>query len=157
MPWTPLRLIPPTHLKPPAEELLAEIQQQLGQSREEALATIEAENTGTRLYMNDIYQVQVRPTDDPNFVWINIRRRDGKAIFRDWRHFQQIKNEVLGPDCEAIELYPAERRKVDTSNKYHLFGCTKPDYEFPIGWGEGAVSYDQFDSPGMKQRPRTVG
>jgi hypothetical protein len=28
-------------------------------------------------------------------VHLNIRRRDGGPIFRDWRHFQRIKNQLV--------------------------------------------------------------
>src|SRR5262245_12970239 len=58
-------------------------------------------------WINDIYQVAVHVLND-TWVQLNIRRRDGKPIFRDWRHFQQIKNELVGEECEAMELYPAE-------------------------------------------------
>jgi hypothetical protein len=39
----------------------------------------------------------------------------------DWREFQRIKNEICGPEREAVELYPAESRLVDTANEYHLW------------------------------------
>jgi hypothetical protein len=83
---------------------------------------------------------------------INIRRRDG-SMFKDWRHFQQIKNEVAGPEREALEIYPAESRKVDTSNKWHLWvlpeGAT-----FGLGWVQRDVSYtENRNVPGMRQRP----
>jgi hypothetical protein len=35
----------------------------------------------------------------------------------DWRDLQRIKNQLVGPECEAVELYPAESRKVDTANQ----------------------------------------
>lgn len=39
----------------------------------------------------------------------------------DWREFQRIKNEIWGPEVEAVELYPAESRLVDPSNAYYLW------------------------------------
>ena len=39
---------------------------------------------------------------------------------------KQIKNEVFGPDREAVQLFPAEDRLVDTANEYWL-------YVYPIG------------------------
>jgi len=87
-------------------------------------------------------------------VHLNIRRRDGGPIMRDWRHFQQIKNELVGEECEAIELYPAESRKVDTTNKYHLYAVTDPTFRFPVGFDERDVEYEQLsDKPGLRQRP----
>jgi hypothetical protein len=72
-------------------------------------------------YCNDLYQVALRHMGGA-LVHLNIRRRDGAPIMRDWRHFQQIKNELIGEECEAFELYPPESRKVDDTNSYHLWG-----------------------------------
>lgn len=44
-----------------------------------------------------------------------------QSAHHDWRDFQRIKNDLFGPEYEAIELYPAESRKVDPSNAYILF------------------------------------
>lgn len=46
----------------------------------------------------------------------------------DWRDFQRIKNDVCGPEWEAIELYPAESRLVDPSNRFYLWAV--PDGVF---------------------------
>jgi hypothetical protein len=43
----------------------------------------------------------------------------------DWRDFQRIKNELLGPEWECYEIYPSERRLVDPSNMYILW-CFPP-------------------------------
>ena len=86
---------------------------------------------------------------------INIRRVDGAAVF-DWRHRQLIKNQLLGEECEAVELYPAESRLVDTSNKYHLFGFANPEMRFPFGIDNGNgrdVMTEEVKSPaGLRQR-----
>lgn len=39
----------------------------------------------------------------------------------DWREFQQLKTLILGPDWEAMELYPAEDRLVDQANRFYLW------------------------------------
>ena len=57
----------------------------------------------------------------------------------DWRDLQRIKNELIGRDREAVELYPAEARLVDTSNQYHLF-VLPADASWPFGYGERDVS-----------------
>jgi hypothetical protein len=105
-------------------------------------------------WVNEIYQVQLRRREEDGLVHLNIRRRDGAAIIRDWRHLQLIKNQLLGEECEAVELYPAESRKVDTSNKYHLYGYQDAEFRFPFGWQERDVlNEENRDTPGMRQRP----
>ena len=106
-------------------------------------------------WINDVYQVLRRQYALGGMVHLNIRRRDGKPIFRDWRHFQEIKNQLIGPECEAVELYPAESRLADSSNKYHLWGSLDPTYRFPFGFTgrrvEGPIP--GVTAPGMRQRP----
>jgi hypothetical protein len=128
-----------------------------GSDETEFRAALDTEYAVTEYFINDIYQVARRPVAN-GFVQLNIRRRDGKTIFRDWRHFQNIKNELIGPDCEAIELYPAESRKVDTGNKYHLWCCPDPNWRFPVGWVDRDVQDDKGDRPagaGFRQRAGT--
>lgn len=57
----------------------------------------------------------------------------------DWREFQRIKNELCGPEREAVELYPAESRLVDTANEYHLWVAAK-DVKLEIGFKSRAVA-----------------
>ncbi len=151
--WKPLQR---AVAKPISEQLIAD-QLKLDPSltRERLLVILEEEERTTQLWRNDIYQVMTRELGD-GIVHINIRRRDGGPILRDWRHFQQIKNELLGEECEAIELYPAESRLVDTSNKYHLIGSRDPTFRFPFGdifGNKRDVSYESGVSNGTKQRP----
>ena len=54
------------------------------------------------------------------FVVIGITATDESAR-HDWREYQQIKNWIVGEDWEAVELYPAESRLVDPSNRFYLF------------------------------------
>lgn len=95
------------------------------------------------LYVNNRYQVAVRrlpPCEGwPALIHLSIKRLDRAAI-HDWRDLQRIKNELVGPEHEAVELYPAESRLVDTSNQYHLVCCADPTYRFPFGWHERLVS-----------------
>jgi hypothetical protein len=79
------------------------------------------------IWENDIYQVTVRRwTKDSVFgtsdgmVQIGINALDGTAR-HDWREFQWIKNQIVGPECEGFELYPAESRLIDPSNYYTLW------------------------------------
>jgi hypothetical protein len=60
----------------------------------------------------------------------------------DWRDLQRIKNELVGPECEAVELYPAESRLVDTANQYHLWADADPTYRFGLGFNMRLTSSD---------------
>ena len=57
---------------------------------------------------------------DFSMTHLSIKTHD-RAPENDWREFQRIKNELCSPECEAIQIYPAESRLVDTSNQYHLW------------------------------------
>ena len=105
-------------------------------SREEAIAQLEAINK-QEVYVNDIYQVNI-DRSHPHFIWLSIKRRD-KTPVTDWRQKQTIKNELVGEEHEAVELYPAESRLVDTSNQYHLWAAKNKDFRFPLGFPERAV------------------
>jgi hypothetical protein len=81
-------------------------------------------------FRNDLYVVQMEHV--PPFIHLNIRRHDWAAC-NDWRDFQQIKNELVGAENEAVELFPAESRLVDTSNTYHLWVHADSSFRFPLG------------------------
>lgn len=139
---------------PPSEQLIQDQIHLSGASREQVLASLAREEAEVEIWMNDIYQVTRRVLDfEHRIVHLNIRRRDGGPIMRDWRHFQRIKNELIGEECEAVELYPAESRLVDTSNKYHLIGVADPEFRFPFGdifGNERDVCYESGGTPGTR-------
>ncbi len=87
-------------------------------------------------YANDIYTVRMR--EMAPFVQLDIVRRDGQPC-TNWREFQQIKNELIGPECEAVELFPAESRLVDTANQYHLWANPSRNFRFPFGYQRRVV------------------
>lgn len=148
--WKPLR---EAVALPPSEALLQATMKHYGCDRAEAIRLQNEEIAGSAIWRNDLYQVMVHRHDEDGYVHLNIRRVDGFPG-RDWRHFQQIKNELVGPECEAVELYPAESRLVDTSNKYHLYVVTDPTFRFPFGWTKRDVQHDATTTePGMRQRP----
>ena len=100
------------------------------------------EEFNCEVYVNDIYQVNVQRNKQADYMvreatmkgkmtYLSIKRLDKKSI-HDWRHLQEIKNELCGEDCEAIEIYPVEKRLVDTANQYHLFVFPKGTY---VGFG----------------------
>jgi hypothetical protein len=150
--WTPLKEHhnDDFHERP---EVVQVCMEHYGLSEDAAKAFLQRDHDRSRYYINDLYQIQVQPTGrDDKMLHINIRRRDG-GMFKDWRHFQQIKNEIAGPEREAVEIYPAESRKVDTTNKWHLWVFPE-GMRVELGWGERDVQYNENrDVPGLRQRP----
>lgn len=81
-------------------------------------------------------------------IWhLSIKRRDKEPV-HDWRDLQEIKNQLCGPDIEAIELYPAEERKVDSANQFHLFAFMRAGKrrapKLPVGWRVRYVTDSQL-------------
>jgi hypothetical protein len=89
------------------------------------------DSTPARIFRNELYLVQVGGT--PPYLRLTIWRHDRQAC-QNWRHLQQIKNELIGPEHEAVELFPAESRLVDTANEYHLWVHVDPHFRFPFGF-----------------------
>ena len=95
-------------------------------------------------------------------------RRDDRRPDRDWRHHQAIKNQLAGPEVEAVELFPAESRLVDTANPVELFPAESrlvdtanqtwlwvaaPGDRFPFGFDERVVTgTDEAAKVGAVQR-----
>lgn len=106
------------------------------------------------MYLNSVYQVELSLIDMPSpfgkTVYLSFKTRDKQAR-HDWREIQRIKNELVGDDVEALELYPAESRLVDTANQYHLY-CFPflefPERRFPFGFHDRLVS--EGSDPGGK-------
>lgn len=125
-------------------------------TEEEAQIQIEKSTEG-RVYKNDIYTVLVKdvPSEKnygaPDMIWLSIKRNDREAI-HDWRDMQTIKNMLVGPENEGVELYPAESRLVDTANQYHIFVIKDPKTKFPFGFHEGRFVDDSEPFGKAKQR-----
>ena len=49
-----------------------------------------------------------------------VHRRDKRPI-GDWRTLQDAKNQTVGPEREAIQVFPPESEVTDTVNHYHLW------------------------------------
>lgn len=99
-----------------------------------------------RIVANNRYLViitRVEPNENagpgaPTLIWLSIRRQDRKVV-RDWRDLQRIKNELVGPENEGMEMYPAESRLVDTANQFHLWVFEDPTIRFPWGYEDRLV------------------
>jgi hypothetical protein len=109
------------------------------------------------IWVNSRYQVSLTgPRTHPwgRVVELSIKTLDRSAR-HDWRDFQRIKNELVGEEWEAIELYPAESRMVDTANQYYLFAF-EPPWRAPVGFVARLVMA-QDTQDGSRQRPWPKG
>lgn len=117
-----------------------------GMTPEDALKAVK-EAGGDEIWVNEKYQViktsYERKPPWPTLVHLSIRREDRRIMF-DWRDMQRIKNQLLGEEKEAVQLFPAESRLVDTANQYHLWGFDSDEFRFPLGYNERQVSEKKF-------------
>jgi hypothetical protein len=88
--------------------------------------------TSMHIYENNLYHVEI--VYGQPFIHLDIHRVD-RGPCKNWDHFQQIKNELIGPEHEAVELFPAESRLVNTAHEYHMWVHADPGYRFPFGFG----------------------
>jgi len=105
-----------------------------------------------KVYINNLYQVNVRLVGNAeiNLMHLSIKLRDKQAI-HDWRHFQQIKNQLCGPEACGIEFYPPESSLIDTANQYHVWVFDNADY-FPFICRTRLVAEEELVK-GSVQRP----
>lgn len=74
------------------------------------------------------YQIKVRTGGRRQLcIW----RVDGGTAF-PWFHLQALKNEALGEDVCAIEVYPVQAHTVNEQNYRHLWEV--PEEEVPTLW-----------------------
>jgi len=108
-------------------------------------------------WKNDEYVCQINrdanhafgPTLVGGMFELTIRRVD-RGAEHDWRKVQQIKNELIGEENEAVELYPAESRLRDSANQFWLYGFNDPKVRFPFGMFGRVVNDKSFTN--SKQR-----
>lgn len=92
-------------------------------------------------FANSRYQVLVKFEKAggwPPLVHLSIKAHDKRCV-RDWRDMQRIKNEIVGPEAEGLELYPAESRLMDEANQFHIY-CAHPVVDIPFGQDHRTVS-----------------
>jgi hypothetical protein len=126
----------------------------------ESFIEMMAEEKAKPMFQNDTYLVsagRAEPSQYP-MVHLSIKRLDKEPIDENhWRILQGIKNVIIGPEHEAVELYPAESRLMDTANQYHLWVLAQPaeDRCFPFGYFTQRAVFNRAEtSYGSKQRPR---
>lgn len=101
-----------------------------------------------QFFRSDTYQVALLDGGSEAFTQLSIKRVDREPIL-GWREKQRIKNAIVGEEREALELFPAESRLVDTSNQYWLWVLPAGE-RLPCGFGERLVM-QQRDHPRLSQ------
>lgn len=120
---------------PPSPEKIAAFRAEAGRynmSPDEAEAMILEEG---EIWMNDLYVVHVTRGDSGDVAHLGVRRTDRGVEF-PWRDLQRIKTQLAGAETEAVELFPAESRLVDTANHRWLW-CLPPGERLPVGFNDG--------------------
>ena len=103
-------------------------------------------------WRNDLYKCAVMPVTTDGITELAITRLDREAI-HDWRDIQRIKNDVMGAEREAVELYPSESRLVDTSNTYWLYVLPEgAQFSFGMTDGRSIATAKQASLIGAVQR-----
>ena len=164
--WQPLVKDTPSVRKLQEEKLLAQTQKAFPNMSEDDIRSAIHKD---EVWGNDRYTVTVTfKTNNGRDGYIEIGVHNHKrTTIMQWSHLQQIKNEIAGPDREAVMIFPSEDRLVDTANEYWLYvyptgefprwnGVTDQDgnpIEEPLGMNDGRVVQHENENPigGAKQ------
>ena len=121
--WQPLQKDPDWYREQRLADTITMVRAQHPEMTDAQVAALMPDET----WGNDRYTVNVHYLDGDRdgFVEVGVHNHN-RTPHVSWRHLQQIKNEVFGPDREAVQLFPAEDRLVDTANEYWL-------YVYPVG------------------------
>lgn len=105
------------------------------------------------MWRNDRYVATVDRDPTGWIRSISVRRTDRKPDI-PWRHLQRIKNDIAGDEAEAIELFPAESRLVDTANQRWLW-LPRPGVKLDIGFtgGRNVKGPESAAAIGARQAP----
>lgn len=101
------------------------------------------------IWLNSRYQVNVRYLPE-SMTHLSIKRID-KQPHLDWRDLQRIKNELCGPEREAVEIFPKESRLVDSSNQRHAW-VYPAGFTLPFGLGDARFVLPDMEGNAL-QRP----
>jgi hypothetical protein len=103
------------------------------------LHTIDAVESAETYHSRDYRVVLVRLKT--GMTHLSVKRFDEQPI-HSWQVLQSIKNELVGPEREAVELFPSESRLVDTANIYHLWVLAEGE-RFNFGFEQRRVVTDR--------------
>lgn len=153
--WTPFERSSIIPLSPVEREArIDDIVSRFPITREEAAQTLDDVKNDT-VVLNSRYQVNMRlMRGTPPFgdiLHLSIKRLDKERVgVERYRDFQRIKTELVGPEYEAVEIYPAYSDEIDTANQYHLWVML--EFKLPFGW-HGQRAVDGTSPLGGKQEP----
>ena len=79
----------------------------------------------TSIYRNNQFIVQVYcnftdPITGEPCTKVMVRHNTGKPVVQ-WRHLQDIKNQIFGPETVAVQYLPPQSKLVDSANMYWFF------------------------------------
>jgi len=101
-------------------------------------------------FQNSHYKVAVYKND--HIIHLIITTCVGNIV-RDWEDIQRIKNEIAGSEFEAVELFPAETRRIRVIEFTHIW-CLPKKGRWPIGFNlamgrekEGHVEVPTAEKP----------
>lgn len=86
------------------------------------------------------------PIGNGPWAMISLTATDESAR-HDWRDFQSIKNALVGEEWEAVELYPAESRLRDPSNRFYLWCAPLGVFVFGLPEGRLVMNADKAIAP----------
>lgn len=78
---------------------------------------------GCAMITIDHLTCQVLETQVPGWGWVRhlrVQRNDGNDGIT-WDELQAVKDEFLGADCQAVEIYPQADELVNETNLRHLW------------------------------------
>lgn len=134
-----------------------------GYTKEEAeKAVADKTEIETECWTNSLYQVLVyrgeqademvhMPDMKGKCTWLSIKLRSRSPMKGplDWQAMQDIKNNLCGINCDAIQIFPRREFLVNTANQYHLI-VFPPEFHIPFGWKFSVVD-DGKGLAGAKQ------
>lgn len=139
--WEPFRLLDPSELRFGSQSV-----DMLHHAQD-----MKSKHKDAEWYTNNRYQVVKEPVEYEgqmvDCIWLSIKALDDSAR-HDWREFQWIKNEIVGKEWEAMEIYPAESRMIDTCNQFHLW-CFPT--KIGVGWSTRLVMEENTTTFGSQR------
>jgi hypothetical protein len=92
------------------------------ENRDQTLSSPLAPPGIVRAWVNNKYSVQVFLAQCAwgEVTLLMIKRHDGAAVTQ-WYELQRIKNEIVGPERTAVQVFPAVSELMDSANLYHLW------------------------------------
>lgn len=86
----------------------------------------------TEVWKNNCYIVQFIPYPD-GMLRLMVTVNDGSPV-RSWADLQRIKNELVGRERTAVEVFPPDSELVDEARVYHLWVLPEGQ-RLPFGLG----------------------